>query len=139
MALIDTLETVIHPVDRHVGSRVRMRRKLLGISQEKLAHALGVSFQQVQKYERGSNRISASKLYEIACALDVPVLFFFEDLPSADALDDERERARAAALRDFLASADGLDWVEAIATIRSPQLRRKALALTRALGGDKGD
>ena len=69
-----------HPVDRHVGLRVRMRRKEMGVSQEKLAEALGITFQQVQKYERGANRVSASKLWEIARALETPVAYFYEGL-----------------------------------------------------------
>src|SRR6188768_2616137 len=74
-----------NPVDLHVGGRVRMRRTLLGVSQEQLADSLGLTFQQVQKYERGANRVSASKLYESARALQAPVSFFFEGL--ADPLD----------------------------------------------------
>src|SRR3954464_8804994 len=74
-----------NPVDMHVGGRVRMRRKLLGVSQEQLADSLGLTFQQVQKYERGANRVSASKLYEIAKTLQVPVSFFFDGL--ADPMD----------------------------------------------------
>src|SRR5215212_8586427 len=69
-----------NPVDLHVGARIRMRRKILGVSQEKLADDLGLTFQQVQKYERGANRVSASKLYEIARSLQTPVAFFFEGL-----------------------------------------------------------
>src|SRR6201985_1779523 len=71
-----------NPVDVHVGSRVRLRRTLLGMSQEKLGEAIGLTFQQVQKYERGANRIGASRLFDLARVLDVPVAFFFEDLPS---------------------------------------------------------
>lgn len=73
-----------HPVDVHVGARLRLRRILLGLSQEKLGEALGLSFQQVQKYERGSNRVSASRLWQIAKVLEVPVSFFFDDMPDED-------------------------------------------------------
>ena len=78
------LKKVPNPIDRHVGSRVRMRRMLAGISQEKLGDALGLTFQQVQKYEKGSNRISASRLQQIAKMLGVPVAFFFEGAPAGE-------------------------------------------------------
>src|ERR687887_971680 len=74
-----------NPIDVHVGSRIRLRRTLLGMSQERLAEAIGLTFQQVQKYERGANRIGASRLFELAHVLDVPVGFFFEDMPRGDA------------------------------------------------------
>lgn len=76
-----------NPVDVHVGSRVRLRRTLLGMSQEKLAEALGLTFQQVQKYERGANRVSASRMYDLSRALGVPVSFFFDDMPAEIATD----------------------------------------------------
>src|SRR3954468_5429255 len=78
------LERGPNPVDLHVGARIRMRRKLLGVSQERLADQLGLTFQQVQKYERGANRVSASKLYEIARALQTSVAYFFEGLASTE-------------------------------------------------------
>ena len=70
-----------HPVDRHVGKRLKLRRTLVGITQGKLAEALGLTFQQVQKYERGANRVSASKLFQLAQVLDVPIQYFFDDMP----------------------------------------------------------
>src|SRR5436305_15092385 len=76
-----------HPVDRHVGLRIRMRRKELGVSQEKLAESLGLTFQQVQKYERAANRVSASKLWEIARALNTSVAYFYEGLPGNEDVD----------------------------------------------------
>ncbi len=72
-----------HPVDEHVGERVWQRRKLLGMTQTDLGDAIGLTFQQVQKYERGANRIGAGRLYDLARVLDVPVIFFFEDMPTA--------------------------------------------------------
>ena len=78
------MKKVPNPIDRHVGSRVRMRRMLAGVSQEKLGEALGLTFQQVQKYEKGTNRISASRLQQIAKMLDVPVSFFFDGAPTGD-------------------------------------------------------
>ncbi|MDE7547567.1 helix-turn-helix transcriptional regulator [Acetobacter fabarum] len=77
-----TISTHAETIDAHVGKRIRLRRTLLGLSQEKLGEALGVTFQQIQKYERGTNRVGASRLYDIATALDVPISFFFDDMPS---------------------------------------------------------
>src|SRR5579862_5575580 len=82
-----------NPVDLHVGARIRMRRRLQGVSQEKLADALGLTFQQVQKYERGANRVSASKLYEIASALKSPVAYFFDGLADPSGSEGEGEDA----------------------------------------------
>ncbi len=87
-----------NPVDLHVGARIRLRRRMQGVSQEKLADALGLTFQQVQKYERGANRVSASKLYEIAAALRAPVAYFFDGL--ADPTGDELDGVRPAAASD---------------------------------------
>src|SRR5512145_2081507 len=80
-----------NPVDRHVGLRIRMRRKELGVSQERLAEAVGITFQQVQKYERGANRVSASKLWEIAAALKTPVAYFYDGLGDQEALAAQRD------------------------------------------------
>src|SRR4028119_625057 len=83
---LDRVEKAEHrpsPIDVHVGSRVRLRRTLLGMSQEKLGEALGLTFQQVQKYERGVNRIGASRLFDLSRVLDVPISFFFDDMPGA--------------------------------------------------------
>ena len=100
-----------NPVDLHVGGRVRMRRKLLGVSQEQLADSLGLTFQQVQKYERGANRVSASKLYEIAKTLQVPVSFFFDGL--ADPMDgsdgDEVGLQAERIVQEFLTTPEGLE------------------------------
>ena len=83
------MKKVPNPIDRHVGSRVRMRRILLGMSQEKLGEALGLTFQQVQKYEKGTNRISASRLQQFSSILQVPISFFFEGLPGASSKTKE--------------------------------------------------
>src|SRR6202022_4033823 len=76
-----------NPTDIHVGARVRLRRTLLGMSQEKLGNAVGLTFQQIQKYERGANRIGASRLYDMASVLDVPVQFFFDEMPAEPAAE----------------------------------------------------
>ena len=135
---------VPHPVDIHVGSRVRMRRTLLGMSQEKLGEALGLTFQQVQKYERGANRIGASRLFEISRSLDVPVSFFFEDMPA------EAAHARAASLsglaedqeemeRDPLAKRETLELVRAYYRITDPRVRKRMFELTKAVAGSSDE
>jgi transcriptional regulator with XRE-family HTH domain len=120
-----------HPVDRHVGLRVRMRRKELGVSQERLAEALGITFQQVQKYERGANRVSASKLWEIAAALKTPVAYFYDGLGdrASVAADDE-------ATREFLHSPEGMELMAAFPRIAEPAIRRKIVELVRVVADE---
>ncbi|WP_374470973.1 helix-turn-helix domain-containing protein [Phenylobacterium sp.] len=117
-----------HPVDRHVGVRVRLRRKALGLSQDKLADALGLTFQQVQKYERGTNRISASKLWEIARVLKTPVEWFYEGLPAEGGVASPPLVGAG-----FLASNEGLDLARTFPKIRDARTRRKILELVRVL------
>lgn len=124
-----------HPVDRHVGSRLRLRRTLMGISQEKLGGALGLTFQQVQKYERGANRISASKLFEVARALDVPVSFFFQDM-AQDVSDAMRGMAEVAAEpfeHEQLQRRETADLVKAFYRIVNPHVRKRVLDLVKSL------
>src|SRR2546421_10175277 len=103
-----------NPIDRHVGSRVRMRRMMLGMSQEKLGHGLGLTFQQVQKYEKGTNRIGASRLQQISHILQVPEAFFFERAPHVQGQSDGMKDAPAPAYEsDFLASSEGLALTKA--------------------------
>ena len=122
------------PTDKHVGTRVRMRRLMLGMSQTKLADALGISFQQVQKYEKGVNRISASKLQQISDFLTVPVPFFFESLPG---LSNKPAKTGGAVLPgdvfQFLATNDGLSLTRSFTRISSPQLRRCIVSLVEGL------
>jgi transcriptional regulator with XRE-family HTH domain len=124
-----------NPVDLHVGGRVRMRRKLLGVSQEQLADSLGLTFQQVQKYERGANRVSASKLYEIARTLQVPVSFFFDGL--ADPMDgsdgDEIGQQAERIVQEFLTTPEGLELAEVFPKIGRGRVRRQVLDLVRAM------
>jgi transcriptional regulator with XRE-family HTH domain len=118
--------------DRHVGSRVRMRRLMLHLSQERLADALGVTFQQVQKYEKGRNRISASRLQQMSDILQVPVPFFFEGAPGSDA------RSGAGVPDDitaFLATTDGLALAKAFMQIRKTKLRRCIVDMVAQLVG----
>lgn len=126
-----------NPVDLHVGGRVRMRRKMLNMSQEHLADALGLTFQQVQKYERGANRVSASKLYEIARTLQVPVPFFFDGL--ADPVTNESDDVGAAADRivtAFLNTPEGMELAEMFPKIGRGRVRRQVLDLVRAMAED---
>jgi transcriptional regulator with XRE-family HTH domain len=120
-----------HPVDRHVGLHIRMRRKALGISQEKLAEALGLTFQQVQKYERGANRVSASKLWEIARALKITVAYFYEGLE--EELEGGLKGFMGAHAQAFLLTPEGLELAGSFPRIRRPALRRRVLELVRAL------
>ena len=99
-----------NPVDLHVGARIRLRRRMQGVSQEKLADALGLTFQQVQKYERGANRVSASKLYEIAAALRAPVAYFFDGLADPTGGADPAEQRASFSLRHRPPVPERLDW-----------------------------
>jgi transcriptional regulator with XRE-family HTH domain len=120
-----------NPTDKHVGARVRMRRLMLGMSQEKLGDALGLTFQQVQKYEKGTNRIGASRLQHIAHILQVPVSFFFEGAPSSPQAQKSglSEAPSPSYVTDFLATSDGLELVAAFRKIKAPKLRRSIAEL----------
>ena len=121
------------PVDLHVGARIRMRRKLLGVSQERLADDLGLTFQQVQKYERGANRVSASKLYEIARSLKTSIAYFFEGLADptnpSDVGGDDGEQS----VHDFLMTSEGLELAGLFPRVPQPRVRRRILELVRSL------
>jgi transcriptional regulator with XRE-family HTH domain len=123
-----------NPIDRHVGARVRMRRMLAGVSQEKLGEALGVTFQQVQKYEKGSNRISASRLQQIAGILDVPVGFFFDGAPVGDTPGGGfSDSVSSAYVSDFLATSEGVQLTKAFVRITNARVRRRVIDLVEAL------
>ncbi|MGA3307258.1 MAG: helix-turn-helix transcriptional regulator [Xanthobacteraceae bacterium] len=130
-----------NPVDKHVGSRVRMRRMMLGMSQEKLGNALGLTFQQVQKYEKGTNRIGASRLQQISNTLQVPVSFFFEGAPNVQVgtrVEGMGEAPSPAYISDFLATSDGLALTKAFMRIPDSKLRRRIVDLVEQIaGGDK--
>lgn len=129
-----------NPIDKHVGSRVRMRRMMLGMSQEKLGDALGLTFQQVQKYEKGTNRIGASRLQQISHILQVPVSFFFEGaptLPGQEAMGAGMEEAPSPAyVSDFLATSDGLALTKAFMRIKNAKLRRRIVDLVEQIAED---
>ena len=127
-----------NPVDIHVGSRVRLRRTLLGMSQEKLGDAIGLTFQQVQKYERGANRIGSSRLYDLSRVLDVPVSFFFEEMPTAVAKSSPAQRRRMAEEKaeyepDPMAKRETLELVRAYYRIADPQVRKRLFEMAKAL------
>lgn len=130
-----TEEKVPNPIDIHVGARVRMRRLLLGLSQDKLGDELGVTFQQVQKYERGANRVGASRLFEIARVLTVPVGFFFEGMDS-NTRGGFAEDDQTPLVDDFLNSPEGVALATAFNRIEDPKVRRRILELVRSLVGD---
>ncbi len=128
-----------NPIDIHVGSRVRFRRMLLGMSQEKLGELLGLTFQQVQKYEKGINRIGASRLFEIANVLGVNVQFFYDDapdlgLPGAQA--GFAEGSNSDYVGGFLKSREGIELNRAFARISDPKVRRSVVDLVRSLADD---
>jgi transcriptional regulator with XRE-family HTH domain len=129
-----------NPVDRHVGSRVRMRRVLVGLSQEKLGESLGLTFQQVQKYEKGTNRIGASRLQQISRILGVPVEYFFEGAPQtieralSSGFEDNGDTAYVA---DFLATNEGIQLNKAFVRIKDAKLRRRVVELVTAIAGEE--
>ena len=128
-----------NPIDKHVGSRVRMRRMLLGLSQEKLGEKLGVTFQQVQKYEKGMNRIGASRLQSIAEILDVPPSFFFEDVKGGEIRAPGFSEASSVYVVDFLSTVEGLQLNKAFASIKDQRVRRKVVDLVVAIATAEGE
>lgn len=130
-----------NPIDVHVGQRVRQRRTLLGMSQEKLAEAIGLTFQQVQKYERGANRVGSSRLFDLARVLDVPISYFFEDMeanvaaksPSRLMGVSESKLQPYTVEPDPLAKRETLELVRAYLRISDPQIKRRLFELAKAL------
>jgi transcriptional regulator with XRE-family HTH domain len=132
-----------NPVDKYVGSRVRMRRIMLGMSQEKLGEALGLTFQQVQKYEKGTNRVGASRIQQISEILQVPVSFLFEGGPRGIASEQNyNEGTSPAYVSDFLATSEGLALTRAFTRITDAKLRRSIVELVEQIAAreasDKG-
>lgn len=130
-------ERAANIIDRKIGQRVRSRRLEIGMSQEKLAELLGVTFQQVQKYEKGVNRIAASRLHDISAALDMPVARFFEGLGanrqggSSSDVEDQIE--------DVLATPEGAQLISLFASIKNPRVRKRVVELVRALAEEAGE
>ena len=136
-------ETRSSPIDVHVGTRIRLRRTLLGMSQERLGEALGLTFQQVQKYERGVNRVGASRLFDLSRVLDVPISFFFDDMP--DSLTNAFGGASGRRPGGFAEAVDGfgddtlnrretLDLVRAYYRITDPAIRKRVFDLIKSMG-----
>ncbi len=133
-----------NPLDLHVGSRVRLQRMLLGMSQEKLGEQLGLTFQQIQKYEKGINRIGASRLFELARVLGVSVEFFYEDAPGTASgykaqtasAGGFSERPADRYVVDFLSSREGVELNKAFVKITDPKVRRSIVDLVRSLAGE---
>jgi len=121
-----------NPIDRHVGLRIRLRRKELGISQEKLAESIGLTFQQVQKYERAANRVSASKLWEVARALNTNIAYFYDGL----GLDGGLPADLGSGLEEFLLTTDGMELARYFPQIQKPRVRRQILELVRSMAAE---
>lgn len=142
-------ETRASPIDTHVGTRIRLRRTLLGMSQERLGEALGLTFQQVQKYERGVNRVGASRLFDLSRVLDVPISFFFDDMPEAlsgmhgtghttRAAGGFSERQDAFGSDDSMNRRETLELVRAYYRITEPAVRKRVFELIKSMGPAEG-
>ena len=125
-----------NPVDVHVGGRIRLRRNMVGMSQEKLGAHLGITFQQIQKYEKGTNRVGASRLQAISSILEVPVDYFFDGAPGEKPTDGFAEDSQTTYVVDFLSSTEGLLLNRAFARIGDPKVRRRIIELVRTLADE---
>ena len=134
------------PIDVHVGSRIRLRRTLLGMSQERLGELVGLTFQQVQKYERGVNRVGASRLFDLARVLDVPISFFFDDMPESVAGPLGASARRLHGLSeaqdpfgdDTMSRRETLELVRAYYRISDPAVRKRVFDLIKSMGPTEG-
>jgi len=130
------------PIDVHVGSRIRLRRTLLGMSQERLGDSLGLTFQQVQKYERGVNRVGASRLFDLSRVLDVPISFFFDDMPDSLSAAYGGSPSRRSGGQDHadpfgddtLSRRETLELVRAYYRITDPSVRKRVFDLIKSMG-----
>jgi transcriptional regulator with XRE-family HTH domain len=128
-----------NPIDRHVGGRVRMRRLIVRMSQEKLGEALGITFQQVQKYEKGTNRIGASRLQQIAEVLGVPIEFFFEGVPHVTSQGVVASDVAPGYVADFLSTSEGVQLTRAFVRVTDPNVRRRLISLVKAMAQDESE
>ncbi|HTE35730.1 MAG TPA: helix-turn-helix domain-containing protein [Reyranella sp.] len=132
-----------HPVDIHVGMRTRQRRTLLGMSQERLGDAVGLTFQQIQKYEKGSNRLSASRMWEFSKVLEVPITYFFDEMPGDGGMNGRGRKLKGGAevatpfdhAKDPLIKRETLELVRAYYKIEKPRVRKRLFEMTKSLGG----
>lgn len=125
-----------HPIDIHVGGRVRLRRTMLSMSQDKLAEALGLTFQQIQKYEKGVNRIGASRVFEISRVLSVPIQFFFDDFDAGTGRSygfAEQGSDDGMAMMELLNTPEGVQLCKHFASIKDPKIRKRVLELVKSL------
>lgn len=130
-----------HPIDTHVGGRVRLRRTMLGMSQDKLADSLGLTFQQIQKYEKGVNRIGASRVFEIARVLGVPIQFFFDDFDVNTGRSygfAEQGPDDGMAMMELLNTPEGVQLCKHFASIKEPKIRKRVLELVKSLSDGDG-
>jgi len=141
----DTTESSSHPVDVYVGRRLRLKRTIMGMSQEALGKAIGVTFQQIQKYERGINRMGASRLYHFARLLSVPVSYFFEGYGDADALEDispayaVAEPEMMAFDHEHVSSRETMDIMRAYYKIKNPAVRKRIADLVKAVAEEHAE
>lgn len=125
-----------NPIDVHVGGRIRLRRMMNGLSQERLGEHMGLTFQQIQKYEKGANRVGASRLFQLAQVLEVPVSYFFDDLDTGSdqpGLSGFSEPGSQDFVLEFLNSREGLELNRAFVKIQDPEIRRRVIDLVRSL------
>ena len=130
-----------NPTDVHVGSRIRLRRNMMGMSQERLGESLGITFQQVQKYEKGTNRVGASRLQDIASILTAPVSFFFDDVPGHEQSGGRgfAENGPNSSILALCTSQEGLQLNRAFFSITDDKIRRRIIDLIKSLAGDEHD
>ncbi len=122
-----------HPVDQHVGSRVKLRRMILGMSQDALGKSLGLTFQQIQKYEKGVNRIGASRLFELSELLEVPIQFFYDDYGSGASAQGFAEGDTAETFMELVNSPEGVQLCRHFAEIKDPKVRKRVLELVKSI------
>lgn len=127
-----------HPIDVHVGARVKLRRMIMGMSQDLLGKSLGLTFQQIQKYEKGANRIGASRLFELSKLLDVPISYFYDDYNGADVVTGFAEGDSADALMQLVNSPDGVELCRHFAEITDPKVRKRVLDLVKTIADTEG-
>jgi len=130
----------LNAIDMHVGARVRMRRLMLGMTQEKLGDALGLTFQQVQKYEKGANRIGAGRLQQLSAILQAPVAFFFDGMRPATAVvttSSPSDALSTSELDQFLTSSDGLALIKAFTRIKDAEIRRRIVNLAAEIANQR--
>jgi transcriptional regulator with XRE-family HTH domain len=130
-----------NPIDAHVGGRIRLRRNMTGMSQEKLGEHLGITFQQIQKYEKGTNRVGASRLQAIASIMEVPPAFFFENAPTDEhtPIGGLSEDSSMTSVMEFCSSSEGIQLNRAFVKIGDPKIRRRILELVKSLSDDDND